>query len=452
MPGKKVKLPLSVTNPDLATMAFGWSPALVSHGSRQKLEWVCAFGHHTFQSPRDKISSNSKLNCKICSGQEVQIGTNDLQTTDPEIAAQAYEWDPQTVTRGSNKKKKWICPDGHIYESVIANRTLSGVKCRICGNQIVQKGFNDLASKNPEIALEADGWDASKFVFGSTQRKNWKCKNEHKWVATIVGRTQGNKKCPYCTNSKTWPGFNDLATTHPHLIDEADGWDPTQVHAGTNKKLGWVCKNGHQWQASGTSRSAENTGCPVCKNRIVKIGFNDLKTTHPELSKEAFGWDPQSVVSGNNQKFKWKCQNGHTWTAGIVNRAHGKETSCPTCAKFGYDVNSEAFLYFLSHPRWRMLQIGITNVPDSRLPKHKKNGWELVEIRGPIDGLLAREWESAILRMLEAKGADLSNGKIAGKFDGYSEAWSKSTFEVKSIKELMRLTEEFEADGKNEPQ
>jgi hypothetical protein len=29
-------------------------------------------------------------------------------------------------------------------------------------------------------------------------------------------------------------------------------------------------------------------------------------------------------------------------------------------------------------------------------------------------------------------------------FDGYSEAWSKSTFEVKSSKELMRLTEEFE--------
>jgi hypothetical protein len=46
--------------------------------------------------------------------------------------------------------------------------------------------------------------------------------------------------------------------------------------------------------------------------------------------------------------------------------------------------------------------------------------------------------------MLKAKGADLSNGKIAGKSDGYSEAWSKSTFEVSSIRELMQLTEEFE--------
>ena len=36
--------------------------------------------------------------------------------------------------------------------------------------------------------------------------------------------------------------------------------------------------------------------------------------------------------------------------------------------------------------------------------------------------------------------------RTAGAPDGYSEAWSKSTFEVKSIKELMKLTEEFEDD------
>jgi hypothetical protein len=63
-----------------------------------------------------------------------------------------------------------------------------------------------------------------------------------------------------------------------------------------------------------------------------------------------------------------------------------------------------------------------------------------------MDGFLAKQWETAILRMLKAKGADLSNSEIAGKFDGYSETWSRSTFDVKSIKELMRLTEEFEGN------
>jgi len=68
----------------------------------------------------------------------------------------------------------------------------------------------------------------------------------------------------------------------------------------------------------------------------------------------------------------------------------------------------------------------------------------MLELRGPMNGHLTQQWETAILRMLKANGADLSNEKIAGKFDGYSEAWSKSTFEASSIKELMRLTEEFE--------
>ena len=96
-----------------------------------------------------------------------------------------------------------------------------------------------------------------------------------------------------------------------------------------------------------------------------------------------------------------------------------------------------------------MLQIGITNSHDNRLKDHKKLGWEELELRGPMDGHLTQQWETAILRMLKAKGADLSNSKIAGKFDGYSEAWSKLTFEVKSIKELMKLTEEFEDDSKD---
>jgi len=91
-----------------------------------------------------------------------------------------------------------------------------------------------------------------------------------------------------------------------------------------------------------------------------------------------------------------------------------------------------------------MLQIGITNFPEERLDKHINKGWELLEIRGPMEGYLTQKWETAILRMLKAKGADLSNKEIAGKFDGYSEAWSKSTFPVKSINELMRLTEKFE--------
>jgi hypothetical protein len=108
-----------------------------------------------------------------------------------------------------------------------------------------------------------------------------------------------------------------------------------------------------------------------------------------------------------------------------------------------YDPNKVGYLYFLENPKLEMLQIGITNQPEKRLAKHARGGWDLVEIQ-KMDGLLARNWETSILKMLRGRGVVLGPLGIAGKFDGYSEAWSKSKFEVSSIKELMRLTEEFE--------
>ncbi len=195
-----------------------------------------------------------------------------------------------------------------------------------------------------------------------------------------------------------------------------------------------------------TDRALLNSGCPYCSNQKVLKGFNDLATTHPILAKQIVGTNPKTLVAGTNKKVKWKCSEGHYWLATVHSRSSaGMQRGCPTCAPGGgFDPNDPGFLYFLEHPHWNMFQIGITNSPDDRLNDHRKLGWELMEIRGPMEGHLTQQWERAILHMLKAKGADLSNKEIAGKFDGYSEAWSKSTFPVKSIKELMRLTEEFE--------
>jgi hypothetical protein len=177
-------------------------------------------------------------------------------------------------------------------------------------------------------------------------------------------------------------------------------------------------------------------------------GFNDLATTHPQLALQAFGWDPTIVVASGNKRVKWKCAEGHIWSQRITERKSG--TGCPSCAKAGFDPNKDGWLYFLFHPSWLMFQIGITNVPENRIASHQRLGWELIEIRGPMDGSITREWERDILRMLKAKGADLSNKHVAGKFDGYSEAWSKGTFNVDSIKELMLLTQEFEEKSSEE--
>jgi hypothetical protein len=165
------------------------------------------------------------------------------------------------------------------------------------------------------------------------------------------------------------------------------------------------------------------------------IGFNDLATVNPGLAAEAVGWDPKTITSRSGRKRRWKCDEGHEWVTAVANRTKG--TGCPSCAIYGYDPNKEGWLYFLRHKKWQLLQIGITNVPDGRIAIHRKLGWELLEIRGPMDGVLTQIWEREILQMLKKKGAKLSPIEIAGKFTGFTESWVEESYPTSSLKALM---------------
>ena len=368
-----------------------------------------------------------------------------LSVTHPELAKEADGWDPSQITYGSGKKFKWRCNLNHSWEAKINNRTASNSGCPFCSNSKVLTGFNDIQTTHPEIAKEANDWDPKKVSFGSGKKASWKCKAGHIWEISPNQRISHNTGCPFCSNNKVLSGFNDLHSRNLELASEADGWNPRLVSlfSGVSKK--WKCSIGHTWRAKPSDR-ARGDGCPFCSGRRIIIGFNDLRTSHPEIAKEADGWNPEQISFGSNKLLNWICELGHTWRTSPNSRTNGA-TGCPTCAPGGgFDPNETGYLYFLNHQNWEMFQIGITNVPDDRLARHKRLGWELLELRGPMDGNLTQQWETAIIRMLKAKGADLSNSKIAGKFDGYSEAWSKSTFEAKSIKELMKLTEEFEEE------
>jgi len=504
---KKASLPLSKTHPKLAKEAYGWDPSNYSYGSSKKMKWICSKGH-TFEAfIYSRAVRGDK--CPICSGKKVLKGFNDLVTTHPELAKQAHNWNPEEFSAGSNKKVLWKCFSGHTWTTTILNRSFSNSNCPVCTNRKVISGENDLATTHPEIAEKADGWDPSQVSFGSGKKVKWKCDLGHNWSTSVakarksgcpycsnrkvkIGfndlntthpkiasqahgwnpksttagnytprewkcdlghiwkvspevRTLRNSGCPYCSNNKVMVGFNDLQTLFPEIASQSHGWDPREVIPGSNKKLEWICTLGHVWSISPDQRTGKaKSGCPICSNKKLLVGFNDLATRFPELAKEAYGWDPTTIISGHIKK-NWRCVNGHKWASDVLSRT-SQNIGCPSCAKYGFNPNNYGYLYLLKHNSWQMLQIGITNTPEDRLSDHKKLGWEIIETRGPMEGHLTQQWETAMLRMLKAKGADLSNKEIAGKFDGYSEAWSKSTFEVKSIKELMRLTEEFEGN------
>ena len=446
MPKKKAKLPLSKTHPKLAKEAYGWDPSQFSAGSHSKrMLWVCKRNHQfdAFISSRTSRGDG----CPYCANRRALPGFNDLQTKFPKIALEAHDWDPTIVLPGSEVKKEWKCPVGHIYPAAPMDRTRKdrGRGCPYCSHQKFLIGFNDLATTHPDIARLAYKWDPTTLLAGSREIKKWKCLEGHITEGLVFNRTRADSSCPVCSGNEILKGFNDLATTHKLLSFEAHGWDPTKISAGSSKKVKWKCPNGHKFESVIASRALNGNGCEVCSGQKVLTGYNDFATTHPLLAQEADGWNTRIISFGSTSKQWWICPKGHRYSMTPNKRTSGKGQNCPTCAKSGFDPNSNAYIYFLAHKSWAMLQIGITNFPEERLNKHKRKGWELLELRGPMEGYLTQQWETAILRMLKAKEADLSNSKIAGKFDGFTEAWSASRFPVKSIKELMRLTEEFEA-------
>ena len=319
-------------------------PDMVTANSNKKVWWKCINGHEWQASVS---SRNNGTGCPFCSGQQVLKGYNDLATKNPTLVA---EWNyekndklkPDMVTSESNRKVWWKCSKGHEWQAVICNRN-KGTECPISTNMQVLKGYNDLLTVNPKLANE---WNYEKNIaispniIKSTSGKKvwWKCSKGHEWQASVNNRNQG-RGCPFCSNKQVLKGYNDLATINPKLATEWDygkntGLNPEKVGSTSEIKVWWRCSKGHEWQASIKSRN-NGIGCPICSNKQVLKGYNDLATKNPELAKE---WNyeknkdikPDMVIAGSGKKVWWKCSKGHEWQASINNRKKG--TKCPICS------------------------------------------------------------------------------------------------------------------------
>lgn len=186
---------------------------------------------------------------------------------------------PMSVGYGSKQKVWWHCYKGHNWTTQIKTRTAKrSLGCPICAGKETLQGYNDLATVRPDIAAE---WNPTKngettpqlVTAGSTASIWWICDQGHEWSTPVARRVQA--KCPYCTNRKVMPGFNDLETINP---DAAAMWHnelngdlkPSQVTPGARTRVWWQCKFGHVWKAKVYSVN-RGSRCPVCAG-VVKRG------------------------------------------------------------------------------------------------------------------------------------------------------------------------------------
>ena len=103
----------------------------------------------------------------------------------------------------THKKAWWICEKGHEWEAVIGSR-ISGVGCPYCANKKVLKGYNDLATIDPELAKE---WHPSKngsltaadVTPASGVKVWWICPYGHEYQTQVCSRKAGSG-CPKCSD------------------------------------------------------------------------------------------------------------------------------------------------------------------------------------------------------------------------------------------------------------
>lgn len=326
---KRKFISLAEVRPDLAKE---WNyekngdlrPEDMSYGSKKKVWWILHYevpDDYPIESLRGKhfdfeweaqIKNRSKgvANCPFLSGRAVWPGFNDLQTINPKLAAQWHptkngDLKPTQITIATHKKIWWLfsydVPMDYKVEKlrgkhfdfewqVRPNKRLNDDSCPFLTNQAVWKGFNDLATINPNLANE---WDyklndglTPQDVTANSHKKVWwhlpynipdnytvkSLRGKHidfQWLADIAGRNHGNG-CPFLSGHAVWEGFNDLQTVNPELAKQwhpikNGNLKPNQITANSGFRVWWLFSYDDQntgrhfdfeWQAAVNDRES----------------------------------------------------------------------------------------------------------------------------------------------------------------------------------------------------
>lgn len=254
---------------------------------------------------------------------------------------------PQNTASGSGIEAWWVCPisELHVWQASPAARVSQRQGCPYCAGRKVLAGYNDLPTTNPKLASE---WNHNlntlpiQEVSASSNKKAWwicPVGEDHVWEATINSRNQGNK-CPFCSNRKVLPGFNDLASSEYALV--ISQWHPTKnkpleptiISPSSNKKVWWMCSAEHEWEAIVANRTKKGSGCPKCPKNTGSIKMKPVSSDailardwHEDNVKS-----PKDVTLGSSYKALWQCHvsEDHVWEASIANRVRG--SGCPVCS------------------------------------------------------------------------------------------------------------------------
>lgn len=191
------------------------NPLYLKPASHKKVWWKCKKCGYEWKSV---ISSRTQgYGCSGCAKKKISVARKKVQKGDslaerfPELLS---EWNIEKnntltgydVAAFSSQKVWWKCNEGHEWNSSVRNY-VKGRRCPYCANRKIIAGYNDFASKYPELAKE---WDYEKnksllptqLAPSSNKKAWWKCRIcGHRWETSINNRVK--RGCPQCSKART---------------------------------------------------------------------------------------------------------------------------------------------------------------------------------------------------------------------------------------------------------
>lgn len=191
---------------------------------------------------------------------------------------------------------------------------------------------------------------------------------------------------------------------HPTLNGELD---ITKISRGSKRKVWWLGECGHSWEANVNNRTVSGNGCPFCNGKLL-AGFNDIATTHPELSKQWHptkneGLSPRDFTKGSHHKAWWLGDCGHEWDSDLSSRASSGK-GCPYCAgqKVLAGFNDLESNFPVIAAEWHPSKNGDIT-PNAIAGKSNKSAWWL--------GSCGHEWKATIdKRTIMGRGCPVCSG------------------------------------------
>ncbi len=331
--GKKVLAgfnDLALTHPQIAGQ---WhhekngdlTPSKVTSGSKRKVWWLCPQGHSYQSTVVNRVNGNG---CPICSGKQILLGFNDLQSQLPEVA---QDWHPSKngtltpdqVTVGCGKRVWWMCQVcGQEWIQFVYTRQQCG--CPKCSGEF-KSSFPEqvlyfylsqatVAESRARVHMrEIDVYLPDLNVGVEYDGNYYHANRSEQDSAKVMHFSKHGIRIIRVVESDTLNAIGDII--HYPVTKDYSNLGDAIVHVFNLLGLPVpdidIPRDSAKIYGQYIYQRKQNSLAVVCPNVAAEWDYEKNSPITPEM-----------VSYGSKKVFWWKCKNGHEWKTAVCNRAN----------------------------------------------------------------------------------------------------------------------------------